>query len=553
MADTAMRERLDNLVHVDITRLERPDPELAYLFKHSLTYDVVYNCLPFARRRELHARVGDFLELLYQDQPEEVCGALARHFAQGQKWDKALIAALMAGAQAQELYANQDALAYYELAEQCLAHLPAEGFWINALRLYINRGRLYRLLGQYAAAEADLHRALDIACEHDDLRAQAEAYNVLAESYWWQSRNQDLLDAARKAYHIARKSGHVAELAASTRTMGLTYRTLGDWRRARRYLNVAYQLAEEQHDESLRAAVLTDLGTIQAYRGELDDALDRFQRALEIRQKIGLKDKVASTLVNIGIVQLRRGDGQDALQVFRQAIALGREISSGALPYSLLSQAEAEAHAGQYDAACQLLEESQQIFAARNDTAGLGWVKLRLGHDVYLDLGQDDLARPALEDALTVMRDIESHEEVIQALTGLGALALRAGDTVTARHYVDEAQGVCAERSLSWLLAEVLVWQGRVALAEGRDGDAEAFARAMLDAIEQYSCADWRGPAYDLLAQVASRRGDQMAAAQHSARAVQYAQARCRYAERTEILNKYPLPNIKSEMSHAQL
>jgi predicted ATPase len=546
MADTAMRERLDNLVHVDITRLERPDPELAYLFKHSLTYDVAYNCLPFARRRELHARVGDFLELLYRDKPEEVCGALARHFAQGRKWDKALIAALMAGAQAQELYANQDALAYYELAEQCLQHLPSEGFWINALRLYLNRGRLHRLLGQYAAADADLHRALDVAREHDDLRAQAEAYNALAESYWWQSRNKDLFDVACKAYRIARKSGHKAELAVSTRTMGLTCWTVGDWRRARRYLNSAYRLAEEQRDEPLRAAVLADLGTIQAYMGESDDALDRFQHALEIRQRIGLKDKVASTLVNIAIVQLRRGDAQSALAAFRQSIALAREIGSGALPYSLLSQAEAEAYVGQYDAARQLLEESQRIFAARDDSAGLGWVKLRQGYDVYFDLGQDDLSRPALEDALAVMRALESHEEVVQALTGLGALALRAGDTVTAQHYMDEAREVCAERSLSWLLAEVLVWQGRVALAEGRDGDAETFARATLDAIEQRSCADWRGPACDLLAQAASRRGDQMAAAQHSARAVQYVRERCRYAERVEILNRYRISNLES-------
>jgi predicted ATPase/class 3 adenylate cyclase len=501
MADTAMRERLDTLAQADFTRLERPDPELSYLFKHALTYEVAYNCLPFARRRELHARVGEFLEWLYRDHPEEICGVLARHWERGQKWNKAIVTALMAGTLAQDLYANQEALAFYQLAEQCLGHLPAASFWINALRLHLNRGRLHRRMGQYAAAEADLHRALDLAREHQDTRAQAEAYNSLAESYWWQSRNIELLDASRQAYDIARENGHTAEMAVSTRSMGLTYQTLGEWEHARTYLDEAYRLAEEQQNEPLLATVLTDLATNRVYAGELDDALSLFQRALEIRQRIGLKDKIASTLVNMAVVHQRRGDLVASLEAFRQAIALAREIGSGALPYSLLSQAEVEAHAGHYDAARELCEESQRVFAARGDATGLAWVKFRLGRNVYLELEQDDLAWPALEDALVVMRASESHEEIIQALAGLGALALRAGDNATARRHLDEAQQLCESRLLSWALVETLIWQGRLALAEGRDADAESQARAALDLIERHGYAGWRDLALDLLAQ----------------------------------------------------
>jgi adenylate cyclase len=566
MSDTAMRERLDNLVHVDLTRLERPDPELAYLFRHALTYEVVYNCLPFARRRELHARVGDFLELLYQDQLEEVSGMLARHFAEAQKWDKAVVVALMAGTQAQELYANQDALAYFRLAERCLEHLSPDDFWISAVRLHLNRGRLYRLLGQYDVAEVDLQHAIEIARRHDDLHAQAEAYNVLAESYWWQSRNEDLLDAANNAYDLSRRCGHAAELAVSTHTMGLAYQALGDWPRAREYFDKAYQLAKDQSDEPLRAAVLSDLGTLQAFMGDLDDALERFQQALEIRQKIGLKDKMASTMVNLAIIQHRRGDTQNALKVIRRSIVLAREIDSGALPYSLLTQAEMEAFLGRYDAARQLLEESQQIFAERNDAVGLGWVKLGLACDVYFELEQYDLTWTALEDALPVMRSISSYEEVIRALKTLGAVALRTGDTAAARRYLDEAQLESAGHSLAWPLAEALVWQARVALAEGRHADAEAFACAALDAINQRSCADWRAPAYDVLAKLAQGRGDQESFTQHMTQAVKCAQERCRHSECMEILDRYQtlvpersagesagVSNIMSEMSDAQL
>ena len=536
MTDTEMRERLNHLVHADLARLEHPDPDLVYLFKHALTYEVAYNCLPFARRRELHARVGDFLEQVFRDHLDEIAGVLAGHFAEGQRWGKALYAALVAGTRAQELYARQEALSYYRLAEEYLRHLQLDAVWLQALRLYLNRGRLSHLMGQYASAESDLQFALDIARAHDDTRAQAEAYNILAESYWWQSRNDDMLDAARKAYEIAREGGHTAEMAASTRMMGVTYQTLGKPDRAKRYLDEAHRLAVDLDDEPLRATVLNELGINRVAAGELDEALDLFQRCLEIRQQIGLKDKIASALVNIAQVHQRLGDVSQSLATFQQAIALAREVASGALPYSLLSQVEAEAYAGHYDAALQLAEEAREIFAARHDATGLAWVKLRLGFDVYLDQGRDDLARPALEEALAALRASASYEEIVQALVGLGVSALRAGDTATARAHLDEAHELCGAHSLNWPLAQVLVCQGRVALAEERTDEAESLARAALDAIEHHSCADCRGPAFELLAQAAARRGDRSAAQQLRAQAVESSQKRCRYVERMAIL-----------------
>jgi len=117
-------------------------------------------------------------------------------------------------------------------------------------------------------------------------------------------------------------------------------------------------------------------------------------------------------------------------------------------------------------------------------------------------------------------------------------VALRAGETATARAHLDEARALCHARSLAWPLAEVLVCQGRVALAEGHADEAESLARAALDAIEQRSCADCRGPAYDVLAQAALLRGDRAAAQRLHAHAVERAQIQCRYAERVEILER---------------
>jgi ATP/maltotriose-dependent transcriptional regulator MalT len=87
-------------------------------------------------------------------------------------------------------------------------------------------------------------------------------------------------------------------------------------------------------------------------------------------------------------------------------------------------------------------------------------------------------------------------------------------------------------------LAEVLVCQGRVALAEGHAGEAESLARAALDAIEQRSCAASRGPAFGVLARAALLRGDRNAAVQYQAQAVESARECCRQVERVRIENE---------------
>ncbi|MCP4594584.1 MAG: AAA family ATPase, partial [bacterium] len=62
---------------------EKLDPEQRYLFQHALTQDVAYEGLSYARRRDLHRRVGTFVETEGWEAVSERLGFLAYHFFQG--------------------------------------------------------------------------------------------------------------------------------------------------------------------------------------------------------------------------------------------------------------------------------------------------------------------------------------------------------------------------------------------------------------------------------------------------------------------------------------
>ena len=57
-----VKSDLDELAEMDITPLDSPEPELAYLFKHIVTHEVTYESLSFATRAKLHEQLARYLE-----------------------------------------------------------------------------------------------------------------------------------------------------------------------------------------------------------------------------------------------------------------------------------------------------------------------------------------------------------------------------------------------------------------------------------------------------------------------------------------------------------
>ena len=110
-------QRLDLVVEMR----RRPAPE--YRFRHGLVQEVAYATLVEATRRRLHGRVGEALEEMYRESPEDGYALLARHFTEADEPGKAVDYLLKAGDAARALYADEEALAHYRKARDFLARL----------------------------------------------------------------------------------------------------------------------------------------------------------------------------------------------------------------------------------------------------------------------------------------------------------------------------------------------------------------------------------------------------------------------------------------------
>ncbi len=117
---------LSELQRLDLIVETRRRPSTEYSFQHGLVQEVAYSGLLEAKRRKLHARVGEALEALSPEPREDRFALLARHFGEADLPEKAVPYLLKAGDAARALYADQEALRHYEQAREFLGRLGEE-------------------------------------------------------------------------------------------------------------------------------------------------------------------------------------------------------------------------------------------------------------------------------------------------------------------------------------------------------------------------------------------------------------------------------------------
>src|SRR5215475_8552856 len=118
LAEANSREGLSRLQTAEFLYEASLFPDLEYTFKHALTHDVAYASLLQERRRMLHARIVEAIEVLYADRLDEQAERLAQHALQAELLDKALRYLRQAASKASTRRAFREAARYLELALQ---------------------------------------------------------------------------------------------------------------------------------------------------------------------------------------------------------------------------------------------------------------------------------------------------------------------------------------------------------------------------------------------------------------------------------------------------
>jgi tetratricopeptide (TPR) repeat protein len=368
--DRQLREAL----RAGLLREEAVIPERQYAFTQALIHEAAARSLLLRRRKEIHVQVGWALEEIYADNLESQYGELARHFWEGESWERAFRYSRLAAEQAAAAFANDEAVAAFTIALESAERSAAGAAPEVVAMLAERRADVRASIGQYDAALEDYgaaiahhleelkdaadpaaarvagaivgslalrmarlhsyqgqiestHSKLELAFTHlpPESPDVSSAWSLKAALYTWATDMENAAEAGRQALQIARERGTFQHLGEAYEALthpsmmgvlGMELAELSDeWVRLAR---------ERREDRQLLFKALTGRGLVQIWVSWTFDEDVRAQtlEALEIAQATGstAAENTARGILGAGLLlvgdwaaaesELRRSAGQ---------------------------------------------------------------------------------------------------------------------------------------------------------------------------------------------------------------------------------------------------
>ncbi|MCI0354406.1 MAG: hypothetical protein L0099_05100, partial [Acidobacteria bacterium] len=201
-----------------------------YIFKHVILHDVTYESVLKRLRRAYHAQVAACLIDLAGERMGEYAGRIGEHYERADAWAQAAEWYGRAGKQAQDTYAPEAAIGYYQKALK----LWASDTNLSAAQLE-QRLKVYEGLGDMLVTQArykegmETYTAMRATAEAAaDVPAQVRAWYGLSQAQSDQGDQRAALESATQAEAVARAAGARLDLSMALWMKGKTLFRLGD-------------------------------------------------------------------------------------------------------------------------------------------------------------------------------------------------------------------------------------------------------------------------------------------------------------------------------------
>ncbi len=463
------RERLlanlEKLDRIDLTPLDKPAPELAYIFKHITTQEVAYESLLYKHRRELHHSIGEYVEATYPDTSEEHYELLAYHYRLSGDQAKAWTYLVKAGDKAKKQYANEAAVDYYTQA----LGLEMGSEPDNTYQVHESLGDVFSIIGQYEEARDHYRTALSYDQPH--ITQSAEIRRKIAKTWELQGRYDEALQYLNLTREMLSETERSPELARIYNDMAWVDLQRGIYDDAlhlcQEGIEIAEQLSRGEKNHRLQAELQHTLGSIHLRKAEHKLAIANFQSSAEDWQAIDDFYNIGRTYNNLAVVYWQRGDYGLAAQYINRSLEEFSKVgytygtamcynNLGAISYTLGNYAQAIAH----------YEKSLSIRQEIGDLLGIAAIYNNLG-DVYQKTDEFQRAHHYLLEAVDLLTEIGEKRFLNDAYKLLAEVELKLGDTQSALMYGERSLSLAQEignREYEGITYRVL---GQIHRAEG--------------------------------------------------------------------------------------
>ncbi len=399
-------EHLESLVGLDLTQVETPQPDLAYVFKHVITRDVTYDLMTHSQRQPLHRAVARWFELEHANDLSPHSALLAYHWAQAGDPSRTVTYLERAGRQALRTGAFREAVQFIERAidlhenGEVTADRTRRALWEKAL------GEAHYFLGDLGTSRRHVERAVALldrpipaprlavtwallrsvveqlahvampqrflgrrAAEKAPLDEAVDCYKILGQIYYLDGESADrIVYMTLRGLNVGEAAGPSPALACVVVNTGTLLSLLGFTRWADHYTSRAIQMAEKEGQYAAAAYVWNIMALKEAQRGNWDAARAANERTMDVIHERADYNLEAEAWVVRATINICEGNFAAAAEAWPRERALAeRNGNPQILCWSLLDETDTYLGRGDTDAAGLALEAALAIPTALAD------------------------------------------------------------------------------------------------------------------------------------------------------------------------------------------
>ncbi len=389
--------------------------EAVFIFKHTLTRDVVYAGILHRRRRALHRKAAATIEALHSTDREQHLPLLAHHYEQAGDATAARACYLAAAEKAAGRHANGEAEVLYRRYLALVDAPTGESVSVrNFLAVEVLQPR-----GANPDAVAELERALEEGRAIGDDAAQGVSLRGLATIYWETGRMEEAQATCERALQLLRRAGDRRNEGSALMTLA---NILGDQGHLDEALEL-YQQCLSIHREVVNVEgmglCLSNMAEVHRLQGRLDSARDMYEEALALTEQSGYRPATGVVLSNLAVILHELGQIDRARTIFRRALDIHTEVGSRAFEaYTRCEMARLERRSGTDLAVIEAMLEEAEAVANEAGTIDRALCMCERGH---LALARDEPARAWLSQAehLTPVSKVGADSEFGAAIVRL--------------------------------------------------------------------------------------------------------------------------------------
>jgi class 3 adenylate cyclase/tetratricopeptide (TPR) repeat protein len=329
---TELKDQIDKslmgLERLDLIRTRTLQPELEYIFKHALTQEVVYNGLLKKERQNIHEKIGQVMEEIFQDRLPEFYEALAYHYKQGFSIFKAVDYLIKAGEKSKERHSIEETHQYFKEAFDILSNYPNRSKKEDALLIdiLINWAVVFSIRGDYKGMNEVFSAHEEMVKHLEDEERQGMFYVWLGFSLERRTRPKEAYPYLNKALEIGENNKNPKIMGYACSVLAITCSELGLLDEA---LNHAERLAEFSQifetDSDFFRFTSNGRAFAHLYRSELGKAMQVGKALVDHGQRWSVVRNISIGYIYCGTSRYLSGDIASAIDYFQKSIQVSLE------------------------------------------------------------------------------------------------------------------------------------------------------------------------------------------------------------------------------------